>query len=143
MIRIRFGIVLRNNDIITFENATMIVIFEANRFGLSALHQLRGRVGRSNLQSYCLLISNNKNERLQILEKESDGFIISEEDFKLRGSGELFGIKQSGEMQFKLANINKDYNILLKAKEDSQNYLESNKISKSLIELLTNSTNLT
>ena len=79
-------------------NASMIVIFDANRFGLSTLHQLRGRVGRSALQSKCLLISDKEEEkRLEIMETCNDGFVISEEDFKLRGSGDLFGTKQSGD----------------------------------------------
>ncbi len=104
-------------------NATMMVIFDANRFGLSTLHQLRGRVGRNDLQSHCILISNHDTERLHIMEKTSDGFEISEEDFKLRGHGDLFGTKQSGDMTFKIADIKNDYSILLKAKEDSYNYL--------------------
>ena len=106
-------------------NATMIVIFDAERFGLSTLHQLRGRVGRNNLQSYCILISDKDTERLKIMEKTSNGFEISEEDFRLRGSGDLFGIRQSGDMQFKLANIKRDYNLLLKAKEDSLEYINN------------------
>ena len=72
------------------ENATMIVIFDADRFGLSTLHQLRGRVGRSSLESKCILISNTDKERLNIMTKTTDGFKISEEDFKLRGSGDIF-----------------------------------------------------
>ena len=80
---------------IDVKNATMMVIFDAFRFGLSALHQLRGRVGRNELQSYCILISNYEKERLKIMEEVSDGFKISEEDFHLRGSGDLFGYRQS------------------------------------------------
>lgn len=108
------------------KNATMIVIFDAFRFGLSTLHQLRGRVGRNDLQSYCLLISNGEIERLKIMENESDGFKISEEDFRLRGSGDLFGTKQSGDMKFMLADIKKDFSILMKAKEDSALFLKEN-----------------
>ena len=105
-------------------NATMMVIFDANRFGLSTLHQLRGRVGRSSLQSKCLLISDNEDaKRLEIMERENDGFVISEEDFKLRGSGDLFGTKQSGDMTFKIANLRIDYKILVQAKNDSKEYL--------------------
>ncbi|MBR4671658.1 MAG: ATP-dependent DNA helicase RecG [Bacilli bacterium] len=105
-------------------NATMMVIFDANRFGLSTLHQLRGRVGRSSLQSKCLLISDNEDaKRLQIMETCNDGFVISEEDFKLRGSGDLFGTKQSGDMTFKIANLRIDYKILVQAKNDSKEYL--------------------
>ena len=104
-------------------NATMMVVFDSYRFGLSALHQLRGRVGRSDLQSYFIMITNQEVERLKILTKTNDGFEISEADFKLRGSGDLFGIKQSGDMQFKLANLKKDYNLLVRAKEDSLEFL--------------------
>lgn len=106
-------------------NATMIVIFDSYRFGLSTLHQLRGRVGRSDLQSYCILISDYEKERLNILTKTSDGFVISEEDFKLRGSGDLFGVRQSGEAIFKIADIHNDYDLLLQAKDDVYEYLKS------------------
>ena len=123
------------------KNATMIVIFDSYRFGLSALHQLRGRVGRSDLQSYCILISDREKERLNILTETTDGFKVSEEDFLLRGSGDLFGIKQSGDMVFKIADFKKDYKILLKAKEDSNDFLlnggyEKSDIHKSLIEVV-------
>ena len=104
-------------------NATMMVIFNAERFGLSTLHQLRGRVGRSELQSSCILISDNDTKRLEIMESTNDGFEISEEDFKLRGHGDLFGTKQSGDMTFKIADLKADYKILLQAREDSLEYL--------------------
>ena len=107
------------------ENATMIVIFDADRFGLSTLHQLRGRVGRSSLESKCILISNTDKERLNIMTKTTDGFKISEEDFKLRGSGDLFGTKQSGDMSFKLANLKQDYNLLIDAKNDTEEFLKN------------------
>lgn len=115
---------------IDVKNATMIVIWDAFRYGLSTLHQLRGRVGRNDLQSYCILISNRETERLNILTQTCDGFKISEEDFLLRGSGDLFGIKQSGDMVFKLADLKKDYKILLKAKEDSEKFLAENGLEK-------------
>ncbi|HOO68110.1 MAG TPA: ATP-dependent DNA helicase RecG [Bacilli bacterium] len=105
------------------KNATMIVIHNANLFGLSTLHQLRGRVGRNEFDSYCVLIGDNNNERLKIMESIIDGFKISEEDFKLRGSGDLFGVRQSGDMLFKIADLKKDYKILLQAKEDSNDFL--------------------
>jgi ATP-dependent DNA helicase RecG len=107
-------------------NATMIVIFDSFRFGLSTLHQLRGRVGRSDIQSYCVLLSDMEKERLNILTNTNDGFKISEEDFKLRGSGDLFGVRQSGEMLFKLVDIHQDYDLLSKTKEDSYEYLQNN-----------------
>ncbi len=109
-------------------NASMIVIFDANRFGLSTLHQLRGRVGRGNIVSTCILISKNETERLRILEKTSDGFIIAEEDFKLRGSGDLFGTKQSGDMTFKIAKLPDDYKILTAANNDAKEFLKMNDI---------------
>ena len=114
-------------------NATMMVIFDANRFGLSTLHQLRGRVGRSSLQSKCLLISDSDTKRLEIMEQTNDGFEISEEDFKLRGSGDLFGTRQSGDMTFKIANLRSDYKILVQAKVDSQDYLNDEKTDKDLL----------
>lgn len=110
------------------ENATMMVIFDAQQFGLSTLHQLRGRVGRNDLQSYCILISDKSKDRLCILENSSDGFEISEQDFKLRGQGDLFGIKQSGDMDFKIANIKEDFKILLQTKKDSNEFLQQCKL---------------
>ena len=107
------------------KNATMIVIFDAFRFGLSQLHQLRGRVGRNSFDSYCILISDKDSARLDIMTKTLDGFKISEEDFKIRGSGDLFGVRQSGDMSFKVANLKEDFNILLKAKDDSLELLSS------------------
>ena len=102
------------------KNASMIVIFDANNFGLSTIHQLRGRVGRGDIQSYCLLITKIKSDRLNILKETNDGFKISEFDFKNRGYGELFGVKQSGEFHFKIADIKTDYKILLQAKKDAE-----------------------
>lgn len=124
-------------------NATTIVIFDADRFGLSTLHQLRGRVGRGTSKSQCILISNSDTERLHIMEQVDDGFEISEEDFKLRGHGDLFGTKQSGDMSFKIANIKSDYKILLQAKKDSKEYLldkltNDDKVKIKLIESITN-----
>ena len=106
-------------------NATTMIIFDADRFGLSTLHQLRGRVGRGTSKSQCILISDSDTERLKIMEREDDGFVISEEDFKLRGHGDLFGTKQSGDMTFKIASVKNDYKILLQAKKDSKEYLEN------------------
>lgn len=106
-------------------NATMIVIFNAERFGLASLHQLRGRVGRSELQSYCYLISNYDNDRLKVMEESNDGFYISQKDFELRGHGDLFGTRQSGDMHFKIANLKNDYEILVQAKNDSEEYIKN------------------
>ena len=104
-------------------NASMIVIFNANMFGLSTLHQLRGRVGRSDIQSYCVLVAKESQERLRLLEKTCDGFEISEYDFQNRGEGDLFGVKQSGELELKMASIKKDFKMLLKAKEDAEEFI--------------------
>ena len=111
-------------------NATTMVIFDADRFGLSTLHQLRGRVGRGTSKSRCILISDSDTERLKIMENCDDGFVIAEEDFKLRGHGDLFGVKQSGDMTFKIASIRNDYKILLQARKDSKAYLEDEKTDK-------------
>ena len=111
------------------KNATMMVIFDAFKFGLSALHQLRGRVGRNDLDSYCILVSSRETERLKILEETNDGFKVSEEDFKLRGSGDIFGIRQSGDMAFKILNIKNDFDILRAAKDDSYEFLTNKNIT--------------
>ena len=104
-------------------NATTIIIYNAERFGLASLHQLRGRVGRNDLQSYCYLISNKDNARLKVMEESNDGFYISEKDFELRGHGDLFGTRQHGDMCFKIANLKNDYDILVQAKNDSNKYI--------------------
>ena len=105
-------------------NATVMVIFDADRFGLSQLHQLRGRVGRNNIQSYCYLISDKDKERLKIMEETVDGYKISEADFKLRGQGDLFGLRQSGTLSFKLSDVIKDYDLLVKVRDDVNNYVK-------------------
>ncbi len=102
-------------------NATVMMIENAERFGLAQLHQLRGRVGRGKYQSYCILVSGNNGketrERLEILNHSNDGFYIAGEDLKLRGPGDMFGIRQSGDMEFKLGDIYNDSEVLLKANE--------------------------
>lgn len=108
-------------------NASMMVIFQANLFGLSTLHQLRGRVGRGNIQSYCILISDEPNERLSFLEKTNDGFLVSEYDFKTRGQGDLFGIRQSGDILFKLADMKKDYPMMIRVQQDLFAFLKQHK----------------
>ncbi len=124
------------------KNATMMVIFNAERFGLATLHQLRGRVGRNDMQSYCYLISDYDAERLKVLEQSNDGFYISEQDFKLRGGGDIFGIRQSGEQSFKIANLNRDYKILMQCKSDAEEFLKNKnldnyKVQKDILENLT------
>jgi len=101
--------------------ATLIIIENAEQFGLAQLHQLRGRVGRGSLQSYCILLYNPKRlgkvarDRFEIMKKTNDGFYIAEQDLKLRGSGEMLGVKQSGEIEFFFADLASDYDLLLKA----------------------------
>ncbi len=100
-------------------NASVMMVENAERFGLAQLHQLRGRVGRGNHQSYCIFLSGNKNketiERLDILNHSNDGFYIAKEDMKKRGPGELFGFRQSGTLDFKIGDIYLDGEILKKA----------------------------
>lgn len=107
------------------KNATVMVIFDADRFGLSQLHQLRGRVGRNNLQSYCYLVSDKDKDRLKIMEETTDGFKISEADFKLRGQGDLFGLRQSGALSFKLSDVRRDYDLLVKVRDDVNEYFSN------------------
>lgn len=109
------------------KNATTIVIFNAEMFGLATLHQLRGRVGRNDLESTCFLISDYDKERLKVLEESNDGFYISEQDFLMRREGDLFGTRQSGDMVFKIADLKHDFKILLYAKEDSKAFLQDTK----------------
>ena len=101
---------------INVPNATSIVIFNAERFGLSTLHQLRGRVGRSDKKSYCVLVSDaatdNAKLRMEIMTSTTDGFLLSERDLEMRGPGDFFGVRQSGLPQFKVADITEDYRIL-------------------------------
>ncbi len=111
---------------VDIKNATVMTIFNAERFGLATLHQLRGRIGRNSLQSKCLLISDKDTSRLSVMEESNDGFYISEKDFELRGSGDLFGIRQSGEMTFKIADIRRDYKILLQCKKDTEEFILNN-----------------
>ncbi len=106
-------------------NANIMVIFNSERFGLSTLHQLRGRVGRGFQEGICILMTDSHPERLNILEQTNDGFIIAEEDFKQRGSGDLFGYRQSGDMQFKLLNLKEDYPLLKQMDEVASNYLKN------------------
>lgn len=110
-------------------NATVMMIENADRFGLAQLHQLRGRVGRGDAQSYCIMINTSESEtaekRLDVLNHSNDGFYIAEQDLKLRGPGDIFGIRQSGELSFQMADIYNDAALLTAAKEESSALLEA------------------
>ena len=110
-------------------NATIMVIYDAERFGLSQLHQLRGRVGRGTEQSYCILLADPKTEegkeRMRIMTETNDGFVLSEKDLELRGPGDFFGKKQSGVPEFKVADMVHDYRALEVARQDAYEMLHS------------------
>jgi len=112
-------------------NATVMVVENAERFGLAQLHQLRGRVGRGEHQSYCILYNQGNTdiarERMKVLEKTNDGFVISEKDMHLRGPGEFFGTRQHGLPDLKIANLYKDVEILKKAQEAAMEILSSDR----------------
>lgn len=116
-------------------NANIMVIFNAERFGLAQLHQLRGRVGRGEYQSYCILINESMNpisrERMRILQSSSDGFEISEKDLELRGPGEFFGTKQHGLPELKVANLVRDMKILKYAQRDAQEIIRMDSLLQS------------
>lgn len=116
-------------------NATIMIIMDADRFGLSQLHQLRGRVGRGDKQSYAILVANPKTqtgkERMKIMTETTDGFVLAEADLKMRGSGEIFGTRQSGIPEFQVADIVEDYNILEEARRVASQIV-SEKIGKTI-----------
>ena len=109
-------------------NATVMMIENAERFGLAQLHQLRGRVGRGDAQSYCIMCYGKDGEktkkRLEILNQSNDGFYIAREDLRLRGPGDLFGIRQSGELIFRIGDVYQDAAILMEANEAVKKTLE-------------------
>ena len=109
-------------------NATVMMVENAERFGLAQLHQLRGRVGRGAYQSYCIFMQGNEEEetsrRLEILNKSNDGFFIAGEDLKLRGPGDLFGIRQSGQLEFRIGDIYQDSDILKAASDAAGGILD-------------------
>lgn len=115
-------------------NATIMAIYNAERFGLSQLHQLRGRVGRGDVQSYCMLIADPHGkvgqERMRIMTETTDGFELSERDLQLRGPGDFFGRKQSGVPEFKVADIVEDYRALETARQDAVKIIEANLLEK-------------
>ncbi len=105
-----------------------MMIEDAQRFGLAQLHQLRGRVGRSDMQSYCIMINTSdakgSGKRLDVLNRTNDGFQIASEDLKLRGPGDFFGIRQSGDMEFQLADIYQDARVLQQASDEVKRILD-------------------
>ncbi|WP_415362870.1 ATP-dependent DNA helicase RecG [Mammaliicoccus lentus] len=115
-------------------NATFMIIYDADRFGLSTLHQLRGRVGRSNHQSYCTLVASPKTEsgveRMHIMTESTDGFYLSERDLEMRGPGDFFGVKQSGLPDFRVANIVEDYRMLEVARDEASELVQSGEFFK-------------
>lgn len=117
-------------------NATMMVVFDSDQFGLSQLHQLRGRVGRGDQESYALFLMQNheSRDRLSVLEESNDGFYLSEKDLENRGPGQFFGAKQSGVLSFGHASIVEDFHIFLKAKEDAEEIVKNAKKYERLIE---------
>ena len=125
-------------------NATVMLIEDSDRFGLAQLHQLRGRIGRGESQSYCVFMTENDNEktlkRLEILKNSNDGFKIASEDLKQRGPGDMFGLRQSGDMQFKIADVFSDAVILKKASEEAERILtedpELNKIEHQKLKMM-------
>lgn len=122
------------------KDATIMVILDANRYGLAQMHQLRGRVGRGNLKSCCYLVSRERNERINILEAVSNGFDIAVEDFKLRGPGDYLGNSQSGFNQLSYADFEADYKIWSFAKADGEKYfkifLEENSNNKTFLSII-------
>ncbi|PKK86819.1 MAG: hypothetical protein CVV63_03520 [Tenericutes bacterium HGW-Tenericutes-8] len=111
------------------KDATMMVIFDGKYFGLSQLHQLRGRVGRSDIQSYCYVLSDDSDiERLKLFSKTNDGFILSEYDLSERGPGEFIGVRQSGMIRFQYADLGTDFDLFLTAKTDALYILNNPKI---------------
>ena len=122
-------------------NASVMVIEHAERFGLSQLHQLRGRVGRGAEQSFCVLLTADKKtavakQRLGIMEETNDGFRIAEKDLEIRGQGELFGTRQSGIQQFKIANIIRDIGILVDARKEAEYFLTEKRLTKETSRLI-------
>jgi len=115
-------------------NASVMVVEHAERFGLSQLHQLRGRVGRGAEQSFCLLLASEKQtevarERLGIMEETNDGFRIAEKDLELRGPGEILGTRQAGLPEFRIANLVRDLDILQAARKEAEFYVNQGKSS--------------
>lgn len=122
-------------------NASVMVIEHADRFGLSQLHQLRGRVGRGAEQSYCALLASDKKtevarERLGIMEETNDGFRIAEKDLELRGPGEIMGTRQAGLPEFRVAHLVRDLDILQDARKEAELYVNQRTTSREAADLI-------
>ena len=122
-------------------NASLMIIEHAERFGLSQLHQLRGRVGRGAEQSFCVLLTGDKKtavarERLGIMEETTDGFLIAEKDLEIRGQGEILGTRQSGIQTFKIGNIIRDLELLNSARQEAEIYLTSKRLTRETSDLI-------
>ena len=113
---------------INVPNATVMMVENAERFGLAQLHQLRGRVGRGREQSYCIFMSGSKGKetkkRLEVLNQSNDGFYIASEDLKLRGPGDIFGVRQSGDLEFRIGDVFTDANLLKQVSEEVNEILD-------------------
>ncbi len=121
-------------------NASLMIIENAERFGLAQLHQLRGRVGRGDKQSFCVLLAGVNNPevvaRLQVLHESEDGFYLAEKDLQLRGAGQLFGFKQHGLPDLRVADIIRDTGVIIQARKDAQTFLSDGFGSEQLPELV-------
>ena len=121
-------------------NASVIVVENAERFGLAQLHQLRGRIGRGQFQSYCILLAGGEagaaSERLRAMEKTTNGFVLAEEDLRLRGPGQFFGSMQHGLGDLKIANVLRDTEILLRARRAAMETMEEAQDMRYVLEIL-------
>jgi ATP-dependent DNA helicase RecG len=122
-------------------NASVMVVEHAERFGLSQLHQLRGRVGRGAEQSYCVLLASDKQtevarERLGIMEETNDGFKIAERDLEIRGPGEVMGTRQAGLPEFRVANLMRDLDIMQEARKEAEFYINQRKFSAAAAKMI-------
>jgi ATP-dependent DNA helicase RecG len=122
-------------------NASIMIVEHAERFGLSQLHQLRGRVGRGDEQAYCILLAGDKRslearERLAIMEETNDGFRIAEKDLEIRGPGEVMGTRQSGIPAFRIGNIVRDYALLEVARHEADHMLNARRNSRETARLV-------
>src|SRR5207237_5867204 len=110
--------------------SSIMLIIDADRFGLSHLHQLRGRVGRGERKSYCILVSDREKERLELFAETRDGFEVAERDLQLRGPGEFLGTRQSGALRFRMGNIVRDQELMERARQTAIDVIERNGVTR-------------